>query len=409
MALSAISRPVGKHISCKHFLGLMRLIYAVFVILLVLMMPAQSGQNTEIITIKNSTILLFDASSSMSNNNKMDNAKIAVKDFVSGLDPISDEIALIVFYDCSKIVVKQPFTTNHSVFSYKVDTIRSSDSTPLSAAMDFAKKYIDQNANGTKKKIILFTDGEETCPYKATYNGSKDIEVSVIGFDIREGSDEESKLLDFAKIMGGNYLNAADASTPAALVNSLQRAYAGANKKQNLDYVSVWNNKGYALSSQGKYDEAIKAYDEAIRIDPKSFAAWTNKGDALNAQGKYDEAIKTYDEAIKLDPNIAIAWNNKGTALSNQGNYDEAIKAIDEAIRLDPKSAMAWNNKGTALSNQGNYDEAIKAIDVAIRLDPNLAIAWNSRGNVLNAQGKYDEAIKAIDEAVKLDSTNQKG
>ena len=54
-------------------------------------------------------------------------------------------------------------------------------------------------------------------------------------------------------------------------------------------------------------------------------------------QGKYDEAIKAYDEAIRLDPKYADAWNNKGTALNNQGKYDEAIKAYDEAIRLDPK------------------------------------------------------------------------
>ena len=33
--------------------------------------------------------------------------------------------------------------------------------------------------------------------------------------------------------------------------------------------------------SQGKYDEAIKAYDEAIRLDPKHASAWNNKGNAL--------------------------------------------------------------------------------------------------------------------------------
>ena len=65
--------------------------------------------------------------------------------------------------------------------------------------------------------------------------------------------------------------------------------------------------------------------------------AWNNKGIALDSQGKYDEAIKAYDEAIRLDPNYADAWNNKGIALDDQGKYDEAIKAYDEAIRLDPK------------------------------------------------------------------------
>ena len=57
----------------------------------------------------------------------------------------------------------------------------------------------------------------------------------------------------------------------------------------------AWNNKGAALAVQSKYDEAIKAYDEAIRLDPNDADAWNNKGIALNTQGKYDEAIKAYE------------------------------------------------------------------------------------------------------------------
>jgi tetratricopeptide (TPR) repeat protein len=38
---------------------------------------------------------------------------------------------------------------------------------------------------------------------------------------------------------------------------------------------------------------------------------WHNKGDALYYQSKYDEAIKAYDEAIRLDPNDATVWTTK--------------------------------------------------------------------------------------------------
>ena len=43
---------------------------------------------------------------------------------------------------------------------------------------------------------------------------------------------------------------------------------------------------------------------------------WVKKGNAFQSQGKYDEAIKAYDEAIRLDPNLAYAWSNKGGGLS---------------------------------------------------------------------------------------------
>ena len=166
---------------------------------------------------------------------------------------------------------------------------------------------------------------------------------------------------------------------------------------------AVWFNKGFALSSLGRYDEALQAYDRAIEIDPSLAAAWNNKGLALYDLGKYYEAIKAYDEAIRLYPNFADAWSNKGITLIKQGKHDEAIKAYDEAIRLDPNHVDTWYNIGWALDDQGKYDEAIKAYDEAIKLDPNYVDAWNNKGNVLNAQGKYDEAINCFDKSIRLD------
>jgi tetratricopeptide (TPR) repeat protein len=111
--------------------------------------------------------------------------------------------------------------------------------------------------------------------------------------------------------------------------------------------------KGLALGEHGKYDEAIKAYDEAIRLNPNYAMAWNNNGLALGRYlGKYEEASQCFDRAIRLNPNLAVAWNNKGIALRNQGKYDESIKAYDEAIRLDPKYAEAWCNEGIAFDDR---------------------------------------------------------
>ena len=54
-----------------------------------------------------------------------------------------------------------------------------------------------------------------------------------------------------------------------------------------------------------------------------------------------DEAIKAYDKAIEINPKYSEAWNNKGNALYNQTKFDEAIKAYNKAIEINLSNATA--------------------------------------------------------------------
>lgn len=135
------------------------------------------------------------------------------------------------------------------------------------------------------------------------------------------------------------------------------------------DNAMDWNNKGLALANQGKYEEAIQAYDEAIRCDPEYISPWNNKGLALKNQGNLTGAIQAYNKAIRLDPTNAMAWYNKGLALGMWGMYDEVIQAYDEAVGLDPKNAIDWyNNKGVALESLGRTSESDAAYARAMEL-----------------------------------------
>jgi len=63
-------------------------------------------------------------------------------------------------------------------------------------------------------------------------------------------------------------------------------------------------------------------------------AAWINKAHDLYNNGKYDEAIKAYDNAIELDPQNADIWNNKGAALLFLGRRSEGDVAFAKAKKL---------------------------------------------------------------------------
>ena len=94
---------------------------------------------------------------------------------------------------------------------------------------------------------------------------------------------------------------------------------------------------GVALVNLRDNNEAVKCYDEAIKINPDVAAAWSNKGIALGNLGKYDEAVKCYDEAIKINPSYAEAYGNKGITLINTRKYDKAKAELRKAKNLFSK------------------------------------------------------------------------
>ncbi|MFB3764798.1 MAG: tetratricopeptide repeat protein [Methanotrichaceae archaeon] len=167
-----------------------------------------------------------------------------------------------------------------------------------------------------------------------------------------------------------------------------------------------WLNQGLALGVQGKYGEAVQAFDNAIQIDPQYEAAWYLKGTALNKQGMYNEAIQAYDKAIDIDPRDEDAWHGIGITLGNLGKYDEAVQAFDKAIDINPGNAVGWYLKGAALDQQGKYNEAIQACDRAIEINPQDSDAWYIKGLVLEDQDKSDEAIQAYDNSTQINPQN---
>ena len=58
---------------------------------------------------------------------------------------------------------------------------------------------------------------------------------------------------------------------------------------------------------------------------------WYTNGLELLHLGRFEEAVQAFDKAIKRYPQNAAAWNDKGAALCGLGRYEEAIQALDKA------------------------------------------------------------------------------
>jgi uncharacterized protein HemY len=160
-------------------------------------------------------------------------------------------------------------------------------------------------------------------------------------------------------------------------------------------------NLGYVLATQGKLDEAIVQYYEAIRIKPDFPEAHYNLGHALFRQGKLDEAMAQYYEAIRIKPDFPEAHDNLGIALYRQGKLDEAIAQYYEALRIAPDAkvhydlATALVRDGTNQETLGHLEardrrlqEAIGHLEAALKLDPGFQQARRALAQLASFSAK---------------------
>ncbi|MCK9566752.1 MAG: tetratricopeptide repeat protein [Methanothrix sp.] len=178
-----------------------------------------------------------------------------------------------------------------------------------------------------------------------------------------------------------------------------------------------WFKKGQELGRNGSYEEAVKAYDNALELEPKNAEAWLGKGTVLslwagsiNDKSLYEDAIKAFDKAIELDPQQTRGRLVKASALLNLGRYNESLKTLDEAIEAasqDTEKAQIWFEKAHLFAEQGNYNETAKALEKASLLDPKDKDLWINGGVLLSAVlGKYDDALKYYERALQIDPTD---
>lgn len=97
-----------------------------------------------------------------------------------------------------------------------------------------------------------------------------------------------------------------------------------------------------------------------------------SKGVEFYRLGKYKEALKSFEEVIKIKPDSARAWNDRSATLYKLKIYREALISFEEAIRLKPDFLEAWNNKAVLLSEFRRYKEAIESFEKVLELRKSL-------------------------------------
>jgi adenylate cyclase len=171
------------------------------------------------------------------------------------------------------------------------------------------------------------------------------------------------------------------------------------------DELDRWQNLG--MQGQGEHERAAKLIASASAINPNDPHVLEATAHLLSNNGRYSEAITAYQRLLDEFPNSDYAYHAIGNCLISLGRFAEAVPMLEMAIRRDPRSA--WNydryaNLAIALLVLGRNEESItwnqRALAAVRTSYTSLRAQYNLRIAAASALlGRLNEAHRAVAEA----------
>lgn len=127
--------------------------------------------------------------------------------------------------------------------------------------------------------------------------------------------------------------------------------------------------KGNAYYSDKKFDKAIKAYTESLKLNQNYYEAYLNRAFAYTQIEDIGKSFEDYNKAIELCPESFEAYNGRGVSYTHVKEFPKAIEEYKKAIELNPEDQIIYHNLAEAYILIQNYPDSLinahKALEVS--------------------------------------------
>jgi tetratricopeptide (TPR) repeat protein len=276
---------------------------------------------------------------------------------------------------------------------------------------------IEKISIGEKVYVISSPEGLENTISDGILSGIREIEgtnrkILQITAPVSEGSsggpvfNKNSEVIGIATFLIEEAQNLNFAMPVNLIKDKISSKKVTALKESEIeDYkktAEYWFYLGYYYGEAGKWNDAVEAFKQSIRIEPDNANTHYNLGVAYGKLGMYKEAIEAYKQAIRIKPDYAEAHHNLGVAYAGSGMYKEAIEAYKQALRINPDNAKTNFLLGFFYRQSGMYKESIEALKQAIRIEPDYAKAHYELGASYSKSDMNREAIEAFKQVIRI-------
>ena len=158
---------------------------------------------------------------------------------------------------------------------------------------------------------------------------------------------------------------------------------------------------GMVRNREGRFDDAIRHFEQSTEIDPLNPYTYYNLGLAHYRQGKLNEATLDFRRALELRPTHISSLMTLGIAYRRMSRLEEAFKVLSRVVEVAPENANAHANFGMLMIDLNRPGAAIEHFRRTVQLTPNdgrahfkLAALLHTRGDLDAAQASYVTALR---------------
>ena len=190
----------------------------------------------------------------------------------------------------------------------------------------------------------------------------------------------------------------------------------------------------YTMFAMGRADETIAICNELVKLRPESAQSQMTLGIALARANKIEDSLKAYDAALKINPKLPNLRNSRALVLKDpkeveaelikaseespsdirpvmslvdfymqdEKTYNKALKYANRAVSLERDNPNAFIILAKAQKLNKDYTGAISSLNKALEMVPNWKVAWYGLGATYEASGDKVNAEKAYRKMVDI-------
>ena len=175
--------------------------------------------------------------------------------------------------------------------------------------------------------------------------------------------------------------------------------------RRKAEFADCLNNKGLILHRLGRHEEALESFLALLRYRPDYTDAHSSIANIYRDLGKFDQALEHYYNALSQKPE-AKTYANIGFILQERGDYQGTIAVYQKALKLDTDLFPVLNNMGVIHNEIADYAQAIHYYQRALVVQPKNAETMSNLANALRNIGRISESVSMLEQAVELDPNN---